>query len=58
MAAKQALFMSAGVLSAGMAGVVAAFQIGLPFAHFGAIEAAPAPRFQALNATTTQETKK
>ena len=24
----------------------------------GAIEAAPAPRFQALNATTTQETKK
>ena len=25
---------------------------------FGAIEAAPAPRFQALNATTTQETKK
>ena len=40
MGGEMALFMSAGVLSAGMAGVVAAFQIGLPVAHFGATEAA------------------
>ncbi len=39
MGGEMALFMSAGVLSAGMAGVVAAFNLGLPFAHFGATEA-------------------
>jgi len=39
MGGEMALFMSAGVLSAGMAGAVAAFNLGLPFAHFGATEA-------------------
>lgn len=39
MGGEMALFMSAGVLSAGMAGAVAAFNLGLPFARFGATEA-------------------
>jgi hypothetical protein len=39
MGGEMALFMAAGVLSAGMAGAVAAFEIGLPFNHFGATEA-------------------
>ena len=34
-----ALFMAAGVLSVGMAGMVSALNIGLPFDHFGATEA-------------------
>ncbi len=36
---EMALFMAAGVLSAGMAGMVSALHIGLPFSHFGATEA-------------------
>ncbi len=39
MGGEMALFMAAGVLSAGMAGMVAALGIGLPFDHFGATEA-------------------
>jgi len=39
MGGEMALFMAAGVLSAGMAGVVAVLGIGLPFSHFGATEA-------------------
>ncbi len=39
MGGEMALFMAAGVLSAGMAGMVAALGIGLPFEHFGATEA-------------------
>jgi hypothetical protein len=39
MGGEMALFMAAGVLSAGMAGMVAALGIGLPFARFGATEA-------------------
>jgi hypothetical protein len=39
MGGEMALFMAAGVLSAGMAGMVAALGLGLPFAHFGATEA-------------------
>jgi hypothetical protein len=39
MGGEMALFMAAGVLSAGMAGVVAVLDIGLPFDRFGATEA-------------------
>lgn len=39
MGGEMALFMAAGVLSAGMAGMVTALGIGLPFTHFGATEA-------------------
>jgi len=39
MGGEMALFMAAGVLSAGMAGMVAALGIGLPFERFGATEA-------------------
>ncbi len=39
MGGEMALFMAAGVLSAGMAGMVSALGIGLPFDHFGATEA-------------------
>ena len=39
MGGEMALFMAAGVLSAGMAGMVAASGIGLPFTRFGANEA-------------------
>jgi hypothetical protein len=34
-----ALFMGAGVLSAGMAGVIAALELRVPFAHYGPFEA-------------------
>ena len=34
-----ALFMGAGVLSAGMAGIIAALELRVPFAHYGAFEA-------------------
>jgi len=33
------LFLAAGILSAGMNGTIAALDLGLPFAHFGAFEA-------------------
>ena len=39
MAGEFALFMGAGVLSAGMAGVIAALDLRVPFDHFGAFEA-------------------
>ena len=34
------LFLAAGILSAGMAGAIAALELGLPFSRFGAFEAA------------------
>jgi hypothetical protein len=34
------LFLAAGVISAGVAGVIAALDLGLPFAHFGPLQAA------------------
>src|SRR5688572_23572159 len=39
MGGEMTLFMSAGVLSAGMAGIIAALDIGVPFSRFGAFEA-------------------
>ena len=39
MAGEFALFMGAGVLSAGMAGVIAALDLRVPFEHYGAFEA-------------------
>ena len=39
MGGEVALFMAAGMLSAGMAGVIAALELRVPFDHFGAFEA-------------------
>ncbi len=39
MGGEMALFMSAGVLSAGMTGIIAALDLGVPFSRFGAFEA-------------------
>ena len=39
MGGEMSLFLAAGALSAGMAGMVAALDLGVPFAHFGGIEA-------------------
>lgn len=39
MAAEVTLFMAAGVLSAGMAGVIAVLDLRVPFAHYGGLEA-------------------
>jgi hypothetical protein len=39
MGGEVSLFLGAGVLSAGMAGAIAALDLGLPFARFGAFEA-------------------
>jgi hypothetical protein len=39
MGGETTLFMAAGVLSAGMAGMIAVLDIGMPFSHYGAFEA-------------------
>lgn len=39
MGGEMSLFLAAGVLSAGMAGVIAALDLGVPFTHFGGTEA-------------------
>ena len=39
MGGETTLFMAAGVLSAGMAGMIAALDFGIPFSHYGAFEA-------------------
>lgn len=39
MGGEMSLFLAAGVLSAGMAGTIAALDLGVPFARFGGIEA-------------------
>lgn len=39
MGGEMSLFLAAGVLSAGMAGIIAALDLGVPFARFGGLEA-------------------
>lgn len=39
MGGEMSLFLAAGVLSAGMAGMIAALDLGVPFAHYGGVEA-------------------
>ncbi|MDP1716780.1 MAG: hypothetical protein Q8L40_01785, partial [Burkholderiales bacterium] len=39
MGSEMALFLAAGVLSAGMAGMIAALDLGVPFTHYGGTEA-------------------